>query len=216
MTQYQSGRSARGFTIVELLIIVIVIAILATITIVGFTGIQQRARTSAVQNEVAQLVRQLEAARVSAGNEQYPANQAAANLKISSGMTVNYIYTSTANTYCVDAQMNGITYSSGGAGSSLASTPCSIAGLVASWGLNGTAEDSLGNSYNGVAVDTVDTAGQNGAAGSALLFNGTTSNITGSTRKCALSDRTDYFCMGSPDRLVEQHSFSNPHEAKRQ
>lgn len=38
----------RGFTIVELLIVVVVIAILATITIVAYNGIQQRARTSAV------------------------------------------------------------------------------------------------------------------------------------------------------------------------
>jgi type IV pilus assembly protein PilA len=35
-----------GFTIVELLIVVVVIAILASITIVSYTGIQNRAKTS--------------------------------------------------------------------------------------------------------------------------------------------------------------------------
>lgn len=37
----------RGFTIVELLIVIVVIAILASITIVSFSGIQQRARNMA-------------------------------------------------------------------------------------------------------------------------------------------------------------------------
>jgi prepilin-type N-terminal cleavage/methylation domain-containing protein len=39
------GRQS-GFTIVELLIVIVVIAILAAITIVAYNGIQQRARTS--------------------------------------------------------------------------------------------------------------------------------------------------------------------------
>jgi len=38
-----SGRKLRGFTIVELLIVIVVIAILATITVVAYNGIQQRA-----------------------------------------------------------------------------------------------------------------------------------------------------------------------------
>lgn len=41
------GHSQSGFTIVELLIVVVVIAILAAITIVSYNGIQQRAKTSA-------------------------------------------------------------------------------------------------------------------------------------------------------------------------
>lgn len=41
-----------GFTIVELLIVVVVIAILATITIVSFNGIQQRANASVISNSI--------------------------------------------------------------------------------------------------------------------------------------------------------------------
>ena len=41
------AQKQKGFTIVELLIVVVVIAILATITIVSFNGIQTRARDSA-------------------------------------------------------------------------------------------------------------------------------------------------------------------------
>ena len=43
-----------GFTIVELLIVIVVIAILATITIVTFNGIQQRATTAAITSAVDQ------------------------------------------------------------------------------------------------------------------------------------------------------------------
>ncbi len=49
-----------GFTIVELLIVVVVIAILAAITIVAYTGIQNRAHDSAVQNDMKQFATILE------------------------------------------------------------------------------------------------------------------------------------------------------------
>lgn len=44
-----------GFTIVELLIVVVVIAILAAITIVAYSGIQQRAREQVVRSDLQSL-----------------------------------------------------------------------------------------------------------------------------------------------------------------
>lgn len=41
-----------GFTIVELLIVVVVIAILAAVTIIGYQGIQQRAVSSVTSNVI--------------------------------------------------------------------------------------------------------------------------------------------------------------------
>lgn len=45
----------KGFTIVELLIVIVVIAILASITVVAYTGVQNRAKDSAHRQEVAQV-----------------------------------------------------------------------------------------------------------------------------------------------------------------
>ena len=53
-------RKKAGFTIVELLIVIVVIAILAAITIVAYTGIQERARTSAQLSELSQLQRTIQ------------------------------------------------------------------------------------------------------------------------------------------------------------
>lgn len=50
----------QGFTIVELLIVIVVIAILAAITIVAFNGIQQRARDSERKSELVSIQKALE------------------------------------------------------------------------------------------------------------------------------------------------------------
>ena len=46
------ARMKSGFTIVELLIVVVVIAILATITIVAYNGIQNQAKDSALRTSL--------------------------------------------------------------------------------------------------------------------------------------------------------------------
>lgn len=47
-----SLKNKKGFTIVELLIVIVVIGILATLVIVTFTGIQQKARNSERQTDI--------------------------------------------------------------------------------------------------------------------------------------------------------------------
>lgn len=61
------GRT-KGFTIVELLIVVVVIAILASITIVAFNGVQERARQSQIEADITQLRRAILNARVTSGD----------------------------------------------------------------------------------------------------------------------------------------------------
>jgi type II secretion system protein G len=48
-------KKSSGFTIVELLIVIVVIGILAAITIVAYNGVQQRARYSAMQSDISSL-----------------------------------------------------------------------------------------------------------------------------------------------------------------
>ena len=69
-----------GFTIVELLIVIVVIAILAAITIVAYNGIQSRSRDTKRTQDVAQIQKALELYRVKNGS--YPPTGAttAANL----------------------------------------------------------------------------------------------------------------------------------------
>lgn len=63
-------RNTSGFTIVELLIVVVVIAILAAISVVAYTNIQQRARDSVRQSDIKTLVKAIELFYTDNGN--YP------------------------------------------------------------------------------------------------------------------------------------------------
>ncbi len=55
-----TNTNQKGFTIVELLIVIVVIAILAAISIVAYTGIQARARSSSGQNLASQIAKKAE------------------------------------------------------------------------------------------------------------------------------------------------------------
>lgn len=67
-------QSEKGFTIVELLIVIVVIAILAAITIVAYTGMQTRARDAAIATKESQARTKLELYKVQ--NDRYPSSQA--------------------------------------------------------------------------------------------------------------------------------------------
>ncbi len=63
----------KGFTIVELLIVIVVIAILAAISIVAYTGIQNRAKASSSQSAASQLVKKAQAYYTVSTTSAYPA-----------------------------------------------------------------------------------------------------------------------------------------------
>ncbi len=65
-------KGALGFTIVELLIVVVVIAILAAITIVSYNGITKQAQQSVVASDARNLTQKIEANKILKGG--YPAS----------------------------------------------------------------------------------------------------------------------------------------------
>lgn len=60
-------KTNKGFTIVELLIVVVVIAILAAITVVAYTGIQNRTHDSVIQSDLKTIAKKFEAYKVDNG-----------------------------------------------------------------------------------------------------------------------------------------------------
>jgi len=101
-------RSIPGFTIVELLIVIVVIAILAAITIVAYNGIQNRANDSAVQSDIRNIRQQALLYQVDSPQGGYPT---ASQLQASGGVRVSkgsYLTTNNAMLYC--APLDGSTF----------------------------------------------------------------------------------------------------------
>lgn len=79
-----SGGAARsrGFTIVELLIVIVVIAILAAVTVVAYRGIQARSRDGLRKQDIAVIKKALEMYYID--NGRYPPSSCASGCKINS------------------------------------------------------------------------------------------------------------------------------------
>lgn len=95
-----------GFTIVELLIVVVVIAILAAITIIAFNGIRQRSDESALKTTAAQMYKKAETQKLQTGS--YPADTAALGFVASAGTT--YDFRTYGYGHCTSTTKNGVTY----------------------------------------------------------------------------------------------------------
>src|SRR5688572_1093033 len=61
MRSLQSYKRQQGFTIVELLIVIVVIGILAALVVTTFSGIQRKARNAERQSDIKAIHTQLEA-----------------------------------------------------------------------------------------------------------------------------------------------------------
>lgn len=105
------AKQKQGFTIVELLIVIVVIAILAAVTIVAYTGIQNRAKNSGAQTAVSQAVKKIQLYAVD-NAETFPATLNNVGLVDAGGTNYQYTVDNNASprTYCLTVTYQNVSY----------------------------------------------------------------------------------------------------------
>lgn len=103
---------ARGFTIVELLIVIVVIAILAAIVIIAYTGIQNKAHAAAAQSAATDVTKLLGIYNTTNGT--YPSDLTTVNngqpMPTSGGTTYAYHPGTGNSSYCVTVTNSNSSY----------------------------------------------------------------------------------------------------------
>jgi len=153
-----------GFTIVELLVVVVVIAILAAITIVSYNGIKNRAIASSLQSDLSQNITTIENyATLNSG--QYPGSPttATSNGVKSSNNNLSYRWTG-GNSYCLMVSDTGNTnsYYATNSNASPQKGTCppvvnTFAGSLTSGSADGTGIAAQFKLVSGLAIDSSNT-----------------------------------------------------------
>lgn len=103
-----------GFTIVELLVVIVVIGVLAAITVVSYTGISQKATISSLQSDLSRASTLLKLDQVLGGN--YPTSLSLANegkgVSFSPDITYRYAYNNKSNpqSFCLTIKNDSVSY----------------------------------------------------------------------------------------------------------
>ena len=92
-------RHNHGFTIVELLIVIVVIAILAAITIVAYNGIQNRARDAQRLSDITAIAKALESYKAQTGSYPTAVGNSVGGWEISSNQTETMPFASTCDSW---------------------------------------------------------------------------------------------------------------------
>lgn len=173
--------SQRGFTIVELLIVIVVIGILAAITIVAFQGVQNRAKVATLQSDLTGAAKSLATFKFQNASEQYPADLAAAQaagLKSSTGVSYQYSVNNSVSpaTFCVTATTGTTSYWVSNASSIPTSGGCSghgVGGVAAITNLvYNSSMDAVSPAINGVGTVILTTSDKYSGSSSALVTKG--------------------------------------------
>ncbi len=103
MKYITSKQRQPGFTIVELLVVIVVIAILAAITIVSYNAVTNNATQKSVETDAQSMVSQLSKYRSEAGR--YPDNLNSLTSNSALGSTFQYSYDANTDSYCLTATL---------------------------------------------------------------------------------------------------------------
>lgn len=170
----QHTHTTKGFTIIELLVVVVVIAILVSVVIVAYNGIQGSARRDLALTDANGLAKQLASIYTTSGA--YPADLS--SVKVSSSSSVLYLPSADSLAFCATVTNSVYSYTVSSLNLSATAGSCDVTnGLAGRWKLNGNADDSSGNGKNGVVGGT-SVAGMNGSANGAYAFSGGSAVIT--------------------------------------
>lgn len=187
--KYSRVLARGGFTIVELVIIIVIIGILVTISAAGYTGVQKNARDKALQSDIAAVVSA--ETNYSIHNNGMPkawfsGSGVDSDLAFtpSKGNTIDVV--TAGSSFCVraynpasnkDAITNSFSQGSTPEACELidASTAAGGTGgkVVGWWKLNGNAIDSSGQGHDGTVNGATSTTGQDTTANGAYNFSST-------------------------------------------
>jgi prepilin-type N-terminal cleavage/methylation domain-containing protein len=158
-------RASSGFTIIELLIVVAIIGIIASIVVVSYQSVRQQANETTVKTHLADAKSKLDRIRSDTGV--YPASLDGTGVTEPDQITYTYYYGSTTNLFCLQGVSDGFS-SEIWYVSSLNNDPVKAScpapeydsSLVGWWPLNGTAV-SLVDGRSGTVSGATVAAGQN-------------------------------------------------------
>lgn len=195
-----------GFTIVELLVVIVVIAILAAITVVSYNGLTKQAIETTMKSDLKSAASTLEIDNVR--NGAYPANAGLVSngqgLKSSGSNVFNYSVDDTG--YCIsvtNARVDSVFYLRANGQITAGACPILIATITTStdhtcalgsgraycWGVNNDRQLGDGTTTTRTSAVAVDTTG--------VLAGKTISTLSaGGSHTCALVGTTEIYCWG--------------------